>query len=81
MSCCGNSGGSYWDTLALEWRCKDCGSSQSNDPSYLGSSLKPIPVVDSKYIIKRCECGADKTYGPGSGMHSATMPCPLYKKP
>jgi hypothetical protein len=28
----------------------------------------------------RCECGADAVYGPGSGMHSATMPCPLYKK-
>jgi hypothetical protein len=32
------------------------------------------------YSEPKCECGAEKVYGKGTILHSATMPCPLFKK-
>jgi hypothetical protein len=81
FSCCGGSGAAKWDQSNQTWNCSDCGATQSTDASYLHNGRNP-PKEDQLQFFKPkvCECGADKVYGPGSGMHSATMPCPLYKK-
>lgn len=83
FSCCGGAGSANWDQTNQKWRCSDCGAVQSTDPDYLGGgftvTLPPTTAIQKSG--KKCECGADKVYGPGSGMHSATMPCPLYQKP
>ncbi len=84
MSCCGGKGISIWKDSSKQWECSDCGSPKSNDPDYLYGSTPekkgPWRITDWKTpTTPQCECGADKTYGPGSALHSATMPCPLYK--
>lgn len=82
FSCCGGAGAATWNQTNGTWNCSDCGSVKSNDSSYIGGSHTP-DTNDMWYgkPKKVCECGADKVYGLNSGMHSATMPCPLYVKP
>ena len=76
--CCGTTPRVYIDG---KWSCAECGSVLGTD---IGNTLDFSDVFIDKTIKrsyeKKCECGADKTYGEGNGMHSATMPCPLYKK-
>ena len=83
FSCCGGKGTATWDQANQNWKCTDCGTPQSTDPSYIGGSHTPDTndMWYNKKSTKVCECGADKTYGKGNNMHSATMPCPLYVKP
>ncbi len=69
MNCnnCGPNVVTLWNPLLEAWCCVACGRF----------------AVDNKLDIKtksNCDCGADKTYGPGNTMHSATMPCSAYKK-
>lgn len=81
-NCCGGKGVSIWKPNNQRWECSDCGTVTSNDPSYVtnkNTGEKELPYWAQK-VPKKCECGADKVYGPNSGMHSATMPCPLYVK-
>lgn len=79
FSCCGGkSGNAKWDNNAQQFKCVDCGAPTSTDPSYAGD--KTVPPWRSPKDHPKCECGADKVYGPGNSMHSATMPCPLYRK-
>lgn len=55
-------------------KCKNCG-------------LEYLEYAHSGYALScnkqesslKCECGADKTYGANNNLHSAVMPCPLYK--
>lgn len=76
--CCGGGIGTAATYATGKWHDNEC------------DSLKPVPLpsgasspyawVPSSSPQKVCECGADAVYGPGNGLHSATMPCPLYKK-
>jgi hypothetical protein len=78
MSCCGGKGGSVWEFNEAQWKCRDCGKpTKGPEEIYQRESAR----FDEWKPSKKCECGADKVYGPGNGMHSATMPCPLYVKP
>jgi len=62
-----------------EWACSDCGTIL---PAQKQEQLDFFGYVPYKIVEPpKCECGSDKTYGPGNNFHSATMPCPLYKKP
>lgn len=81
FSCCNGKGAATWDTPNGQWKCSDCGAPQSNDPDYLGGGF--IPKIDFNKFksVDVCQCGADVVYGKGNNMHSATMPCPLYRKP
>ena len=76
--CCGNAPRVYLDG---KWSCAECGSIIGNDADQDISDISSGHYVPKSSSTKKCECGADKTYGPGNGMHSATMPCPLYVKP
>lgn len=60
--------GIKYDEFRKLWLCSNCGK-------------RAVGQTVSGGSMQACECGADKTYGPGNNMHSATMPCPLYKKP
>lgn len=89
MSCCGkgSSNNIRWNGNTSQWECKDCGAIKSNDPNYLYKSPSKDPddwYSSAPAFIPAtgpvCECGADKVYGKGNNMHSATMPCPLYRK-
>jgi hypothetical protein len=76
MSCCGNVPTVYIDG---KWSCTECGAIILKDET---DSFDYFSITPKSFSLgKECECGADKTYGKGNGMHSATMPCPLYKKP
>lgn len=72
--CCGSSPSIIIDG---KWSCSDCGSHTENETQL--DFFDPNPYVNNS-SKKKCECGADATYGKGNGMHSAIMPCPLYKK-
>lgn len=64
QSCCGGRGMSIWSGTKGQWECSDCGSLQSNDPSYLTPRKgAEIPQWAAK-SEKLCTCGATKTYGP-----------------
>lgn len=73
--CCGQSP-VVWQ--GGNWRCSDCDGLVVFEEKQLEL---PLTTKTPTKVIPKCECGADKTYGPGNLMHSATMPCPLYKKP
>lgn len=77
-SCCGGkSGGAKWDSSSNQWVCKDCGSSQSNDPTYLYNPTglrSNTPTVE--WPKTKCECGSSSV---GSDRHSGY--CPLYRSP
>jgi len=69
-----------------EWNaydtCNGCGITKEGyymDPLLMWCDSTPTWKVVNSTPIK-CECGADVTYGKGNNLHSATMPCPLYKK-
>lgn len=73
--CCTNAPRVYANG---RWSCSECGSIYPDNESdfsdvYGGSRYKKEEP--------KCECGADTLFGKGNGMHSAIMPCPLYKKP
>lgn len=72
--CCGTSA-TVW--AGGNWRCSECNGVVTFNEKQL--DLPILPKYASKPL--KCECGADVVYGPNNGMHSATMPCPLYKKP
>jgi hypothetical protein len=75
--CCGSAPSVYIDG---KWSCSDCGSITKEYDGQLDFS-HVLKDFDEPYNRgPKCECGADKVYGPNSGLHSATMPCPLYKK-
>lgn len=60
------------------WVCNDCGSPVDLPKSEQLDFFGYHPVATK--VEPKCQCGADKTYGPGNQFHSAIMPCPLYKK-
>jgi hypothetical protein len=60
FSCCGGkSGASRWDPVANAFKCIDCGTPTSTDPSYVGTKV----VEDKPWWTKTpksCECGGEK---------------------
>ncbi len=76
MSCCGGLGIRKWDAKEAQWNCSDCGKAMPFE-EFFGA----LPPASTRYTPTKCDCGADKVYGEGNQMHSATMPCALYKKP
>lgn len=74
--CAGGVGSSITFYRAGAWHSGDCEIIKQEDANY---KMSPTGLWYSSNASK-CECGADKTYGPGNSLHSATMPCPLYKK-
>ena len=78
----------FWD---LAGTCTQCGitkmemvNAQTWDAVWCpGKKQEAKPLPNSTRELSktpRCECGADKVYGPGNVHHSGTMPCPLYRK-
>jgi hypothetical protein len=64
FSCCGGKGTATWDNQAQQWKCKDCGSIQSNDSSYIGNGFTNEIKPWSSNKVKKCTCGAAKTSNP-----------------
>lgn len=67
LSCCGGSGAANWDQSAQKWKCSDCGTIQSSDPTYIGNGFKGIVDDIEKELEKlypakkKCVCGGEKT--------------------
>ena len=59
MSCCGgkNNGISIWDPASQQFKCSDCGTPTSNDPSYAGTTNKYYNGYTP--TEKKCECGGE----------------------
>lgn len=67
FSCCGGKGNAVWDIGSDAWKCSDCGSLQSNDPSYLPPGMIgyiPHPTEAQLELFRgkkvKCECGGSK---------------------
>lgn len=81
--CCG---GGYGTKMPMykngKWHDSDCSEMYpSVDVEKLQKEVDAIFGTAPEFKNgPRCECGADTVYGPGNIMHSATMPCPLYRK-
>lgn len=76
FSCCGgkSGGSSRWDSQDQKWKCSDCGSPTSTDPSYVGTKIdekKPWWVSKEDKV---CECGGSKA------KTTHAFYCPLWKK-
>jgi hypothetical protein len=83
-SCCSpdTKKSQFW--IGGKWHDADC-SQLNKQPTNMGEYLDLTNPNWNKYTLgpdtkPKCECGAYKVYGPGNQMHSAIMPCPLYKK-
>jgi len=80
--CCGGGigfNGASYDGKTAKWHDSDCDvirKLQQAAQEKLPESLDYRPKSSDNV----CECGADSVYGPGNTLHSATMPCPLYRK-
>jgi hypothetical protein len=79
FSCCGGKGYGRWNGKIQQWECSDCGNVLSNDPNYLGSSVKKIQQeledwAAGQQSSKKCVCGSAAV---GSPKHSSW--CDLYK--
>lgn len=75
FSCCGGKN-STWDSKTAQWKCKDCGNVQSNDPNYLYSSPGNTKTIE-KFVgtkQKKCECGGD------TAKTSHAHWCPVWEK-
>lgn len=63
-----------------KWSCSECDGEvvyKNSDQTVFTDLFDDLPPLTS---AKKCECGADSVYGPNNSAHSATMPCPLYRK-
>lgn len=63
-SCCGGkTQASMWDPDAQIFKCIDCNSPTSTDPSYLGGVSVEEPSKNPWFTpkTKPCECGGTKT--------------------
>lgn len=76
MKCCTQPVPIY---IGNKWFCETCGAADKQRNEAIG--IPPYSRINPEdLVIDKCECGADSVYGPNNTAHSATMPCPLYRK-